>query len=238
MRQPRAEDPLHRDLGRLQPSDGIEERVDRDHSSASPCTSITGGRCRTSAASSSAPSSAPEKPRIAAGARARRGPTMECHHRALREAEQGHGAVVQSISGEFLVEKGVHQRCGATDAGQHRRRPAVLEAEPLAAIGREVAGLRPIGRHEPRMRQVAGEQRRQLDEVVPIGAHPVQQDHQLTRRAARAGPEARAASTAPCPVPFVVTGALRGPVAAIMIRLEATLNPSAAALWRGSAEPA
>ena len=76
------------------------------------------------------------------------------------------------------------------DAGQHAAGPAVLQAEPLAAVGGEVAGLRAVRGHEPGVRQVAGQHRGQPDQVLAVRAHAMQQDDELARRAAGTRAEA------------------------------------------------
>ena len=77
VRQARADDPLHRDLGRLQPVDGHRTAPSTGTtSSASPWTSITGGRLRASPrAAPGAEQRAREAQDRRPGRRARRGPT-------------------------------------------------------------------------------------------------------------------------------------------------------------------
>ena len=98
--------------------------------------------------------------------------------------------IVEPETGELRVDERVEQGCGAQGAGQHAGGAAVLQAEPLPAIGGEVAGLRPVGGDEARMRQIAGQHGCQADQVLAVGADAVQQDHELARRAAGARPEA------------------------------------------------
>ena len=104
------------------PAVAVEQRLDRDHvvgvavdqHDRRPAPDL--GR-----AALGAPISAPEKPRIAAIGRGRRGPTMERHHRALREPDQGQAGIVEAVARQLRVDEGVDQRRGA-----RRRRPASL----------------------------------------------------------------------------------------------------------------
>ena len=115
---------------------------------------------------------------------------MERHHGTLREPDQGQAGIVEAVPRQLRVDEGVDQRRGAGDAGQHAAGPAVLQAEPLAAVGGEVAGLRAVRGHEPGVRQVAGQHRGQPDQVLAVRAHAVQQDDELARRAAGTRAEA------------------------------------------------
>ena len=81
--------------------------------------------------------------------------------------------------------KAVEHRRGQARAGQDRLRLPVLQAEPLPAERRHVAGKRRVRRDEGGAGQEPRQLGRQADEVVAIGAQAVQQDDQRARRPAR-----------------------------------------------------
>ena len=76
---------------------------------------------------------------------------------------------------------------------QHRRRPPVLEAEPLPAVGGHVAGAGRVRGVEGRVGEMPGQQRCELDQVAPVRTHAVQQHHQLAWRPAGTRRHRRAA---------------------------------------------
>ena len=81
--------------------------------------------------------------------------------------------------GERLVDKGVEDRRRRAHAGQLRPGAAILRAVPLVAVGRHVAREGRVRRQELGL----GQQRRPIggepDQIVAVGAEPVQQDHQM-----------------------------------------------------------
>ena len=115
------------------------------------------------------------------------GRDVERGHGALGEADQRQLMIRQAVALELGIEEGVEQRRHSLDPEQQRLRPPVAQREPLAAERRHVAGLGCVGRDERRIRQRFRERRRERDQIVAVGAHAMQQDDQLARRAAGAG---------------------------------------------------
>jgi hypothetical protein len=104
---------------------------------------------------------------------------MQRHHRALREADQGGPAFVQSVLGHLLVDEGIDFRRGAAHTGQRQRGIEPRYREPLVTEGIALAGLRCVGGVEHRVGHQRAEGRRQADQVVAVGAVAVQQDHEM-----------------------------------------------------------
>ena len=71
-------------------------------------------------------------------------------------------------------------------------------------------GCGPSGATKRACGRSRGEQRRQLDQVAAVRADAVQQDDELTGRAARAGSRSSGRATAPCSVPICVIGGIAG----------------------------
>jgi hypothetical protein len=92
---------------------------------------------------------------------------------------------------ELGVEERVDRRCDRLHTKQQRVRPAVAQREPLAAERCHVARFRRVRRDELGAGQHRGHRRRQLDQVLAIGADDAQQHDQLAGRAARTGRYAR-----------------------------------------------
>jgi hypothetical protein len=78
------------------------------------------------------------------------------------------------------------------DACEDARRGAVLQAEPLAAVGRHVARERRVGRDEHGGRQERRPVGRQTDQVVAVGTEAVEEHDQTVGGAAGGGADARA----------------------------------------------
>jgi hypothetical protein len=112
-------------------------------------------------------------------------PDIERHHRALREADEGEVLLGEAARAQRVVDEGVEHGRRRAHAGEHRLGAAVLHAEPLVAVRRHVAGKGRVGRDELGIGQEGRPDRRQADEVVAVGAEPVQQDDEPARRAAR-----------------------------------------------------
>ncbi len=88
---------------------------------------------------------------------------------------------------EERVQIGVERCRRSARTGQHPRRRAILDAEPLPAVGRHVAGLRRVGGEEGGVGQDLGEHRRQADQVLPVRAEAMEEHDELPGRAARPG---------------------------------------------------
>jgi hypothetical protein len=106
---------------------------------------------------------------------------------ALGKADQHQIAVGQAAGRQLLVEKTVEDRPRHAQTRQHGVGRAVLQAEPLPADRRHVAGERGIGRQEFGVGQGFGEIGRQPDQIMAVGPQTMQQHHQLLRRLARSG---------------------------------------------------
>ena len=118
---------------------------------------------------------------------ARRGTAVghvQRHHRALAEPHQREVALGEPQRREPRVDIGVERVCGPRDAIRHASGRAVAEAEPLPARGCHVAGLRRVRRGEAGVRQEPPPGLGEADQVVAVGAQPVQQQHELAGRAA------------------------------------------------------
>jgi hypothetical protein len=109
----------------------------------------------------------------------------------LREAHQRQLMIRQPIALELGVEKSLDQRRDRLHAEPQRVRPAVAQREPLIAEWRHIARVRCIWRDERGTGQQRGHGRRQLDQVLAVGADAVQQHDQLAGRPARARRYAR-----------------------------------------------
>ena len=81
-----------------------------------------------------------------------------------------------------VVDEGIEDRRRRAHAGDDRLTLELAQAEPLAADRRHVARERRVGGHESGVRQA--QKGRQRDQVVTVGAQPVQQDDQLLGLAA------------------------------------------------------
>ena len=128
---------------------------------------------------------AEQRSRVAEDGGQRRRPAkrrVEREHRTLGESDQRELTRAEGGGPEFGVEEGVQHRQARLDPCQQRRRPPIPEREPLPAERRHVAGLRPVGCDEGRVRQALGEHGCEADQVVALGADAVQQDHELARR--------------------------------------------------------
>ena len=153
--------------------------------SSVPWTSSTGGRERNSPGSRSRRD---QPAGIADDAGERRCAAQadeQRHHRALRKADQRRIALVEAALRQLVVDKA--RRASAPRRAPRPARAAGLrscDAEPLIAVRRHVARKRRVGRDEFGL----GHQRRpiwrQPDQIVAVGAEPVQQDHQAARLAA------------------------------------------------------
>ncbi len=110
---------------------------------------------------------------------------IERHDRALRKADERQRAVVEPALGQGFVDKGVEDRRRRPHARQLRPRAAILRAVPLVAIGCHVARKGRVRRQELGLRQQRRPIGREPDQIVAVGAEPVQQDDQMARLAAR-----------------------------------------------------
>ena len=118
-------------------------------------------------------------------------PDIKRHHRALRETHQSRITLVEAALLQFLVDKAVEQRRRRPYRGQHCLRGAVLDTEPLITIGRHVARERRVRRDELGIRHEPPPILLQPDQIVAVGAQPVQQNNQPARLAAGQGRTAR-----------------------------------------------
>lgn len=191
VRHPGTHRPLHRDPGGLQRRDGCIHRLHRNH-----LVSIAMDQedRRPAARLPGQPVGAEQRSRVAQHSGNRALPAqrdVQCGHGALGEPDQRQLVIAQPIRFELGVEEGVNNRRDRLDAEQQGFRSPVAQREPLVAERRHVARLRRIGRDERGTGQPRGQSRRELDQIIAVGADAVQQHDQLTGCAAGAGRHAR-----------------------------------------------
>ena len=108
---------------------------------------------------------------------------MQRHHGSLAETDERELAVVKARRLKLGVKKGVEAGLGGVDAPPALVGIAHGEGKPLPPRGRHAAGLGRMGGDEGRLRQDALPLLANINQIPPIGAIAVQEDHQLPGRA-------------------------------------------------------
>ncbi len=104
---------------------------------------------------------------------------MKREHRPLAEADQSQLAVVEAVTIEFGIKKGVENRSRLVDPGPAFARVAHGQTEPLAPAWDLAAGLRRVGRDKGRVGHQIPPLLADRDQIIAVGAIAVQKYDEL-----------------------------------------------------------
>src|SRR5262249_7074177 len=103
---------------------------------------------------------------------------VQRHHGALTEADEGQPLRTEPKAGKLAVKKALHYRPGGFHAARVFLPIAPRQGEPLEAAEHAGDRLRRVGGEEGRVGQPLLPAGGQLDEILAVGAIPMQQDYQ------------------------------------------------------------